>query len=91
MAKQTKEIIEVDVQRSFYSMPKDKVNGQNLTKILNTYGIVNKRLDYCQGMNFIAGFLYLFLEDEALAFGVMREVIKKNDMSSLFNTEEPML
>ena len=63
----------------------------NLTRILNTYAIVNSRLDYCQGMNFIAGYLYVFLQDEALAFAVMREVIKRNDMASLFNTELPML
>jgi hypothetical protein len=42
-------------------------------------------------MNFIAGFLYLIFEDEALAFAVMREVIQKYKMSFLFNTELPML
>ena len=53
--------------------------------------MVNPDLDYCQGMNFIAGFLYLFLGDEALAFAVMRQVINLNEMSTLFNTELPML
>ena len=42
-------------------------------------------------MNFIAGFLYLFLESEALAFAVMRQVIKKFDISLLFNSETPKL
>ena len=42
-------------------------------------------------MNFIAGFLYLMFEDEALSFGVMRAIIDKFKMSQLFNTELPML
>lgn len=42
-------------------------------------------------MNFIAGYLYLVFKDEALAFAVMREVIDKYKMSSLFHTELPML
>ena len=53
--------------------------------------MVNPDLDYCQGMNFIAGFLYLFLKDEALSFAVMRQVINCFELSSLFNTELPML
>ena len=42
-------------------------------------------------MNFIAGFLFLVFEDEALAFAVMREVISKFKMYQLFNTELPNL
>ena len=53
--------------------------------------MVNPELDYCQGMNFIAGFLYLFLGDEALAFAVMRQIIQVFELSTLFNTELPML
>ena len=52
---------------------------------------MNPDLDYCQGMNFIAGFLFLFLQDEAQAFAVMRQVINCFELSSLFNTELPML
>jgi hypothetical protein len=45
---------------------------------LKTYAIVNPTLDYCQGMNFIAGFLYLSLDkEESYAFAVLREVIEK--------------
>jgi len=42
-------------------------------------------------MNFIAGFLFLFLKEEALAFAVMRKIIQRFGMSNLFNTELPML
>jgi hypothetical protein len=41
---------------------------ENLSRILFSYAVVNPKLDYCQGMNFIAGFLFLFLKDEALTF-----------------------
>ena len=49
--------------------------------ILKTYAIINPNLDYCQGMNFIAGFLFLLFGNEALAFAVMREIIAKYRMS----------
>jgi len=42
-------------------------------------------------MNFIAGYLFLIFKNEGLAFAVMREVIRKHEMSTLFNTELPML
>ena len=43
-------------------------------------------------MNFIAGFLYLtMLKDESLSFAIMREVIERQNMSTLFNPELPML
>jgi hypothetical protein len=78
------------VLRSFNSL-KD-ISQETLKKILKTYAIVNPSLDYCQGMNFIAGFLYLSLDkDEALAFAVMREIIERYAMSNLFNIELPML
>ena len=70
--------IEVDVNRSFNNLK--QIQPHNLNKILKTYAIVNPSLDYCQGMNFIAGFLYLLFGDEALAFAVMREVISKYKM-----------
>ena len=77
------------MHRSFRTT--EGVTDQNLRKILFTYAVVNPELDYCQGMNFIAGFLYLFLGDEALAFAVMRQVINLFELSTLFNTALPML
>lgn len=48
------------------------IDDENLRKVLFSYAMVNPELDYCQGMNFIAGFLYLYFKDEALAFAIMR-------------------
>ena len=58
---------------------------------MKTYATVNKDMDYCQGMNFIAGFLFLVLGKESLAFAVMKEVIEKFNMGDFFNQELPML
>jgi len=84
------ESIEVDVHRSFNQLK--EVPHPVLNKILRTYAIIDPSLDYCQGMNFIAGFLYLTMEkDESLSFAIMREVIERQNMSTLFNPELPML
>ena len=69
------------------------ISAENLINILKSYAIVNQQaLDYCQGMNFIAGFLFLvFKGSESQAFSVMKAVIQKFRMHEMFNTELPML
>lgn len=57
MTKQLRQTIQVDINRSFTNLK--QVSGANLSRILNAYAVVNTQLDYCQGMNFIAGFLFL--------------------------------
>lgn len=91
MPKTVSDAIEVDVNRSFNNLK--LIAPENLNNILKSYAIVNqKSLDYCQGMNFIAGFLFLVFDgDEALAFAVMKAVISRFRMHELFNTELPML
>lgn len=96
LPKLTSDAIEVDVARSFNHQ--QQVSGHNLNNILKAYATVNREaLDYCQGMNFIAGFLYLVLSEgqsegrEDLAFAVMREVISRFRMHELFNPHLPML
>ena len=51
------ESINVDVKRSFNIM--QELTHENLSNILKTYAVVNPNLNYCQGMNYMAGFLYL--------------------------------
>jgi hypothetical protein len=51
------ESINVDVKRSFNSMK--YLKHENLSNILKTYALQNPNLNYCQGMNFSAGFLFL--------------------------------
>ena len=89
--KNIEESIIVDVKRSFNKMG-ENLTHETLSSILKTYAMVNPQLNYCQGMNYMAGFLYLTMErQEHLAFGVMREVIDRYSMSHLFNEKLPML
>ena len=89
LSKHVADTIDVDVRRSFTQT--EGVEPQNLANILNTYAVVDPALDYCQGMNFIAGFLFLMFQDEATVFAVMRQIIKKYEFSKLFNTETTKL
>lgn len=56
------EVIIMDVQRSFTKLK--VVDPVVLTNILKTYAYFNPEIEYCQGMNFVAGFLYLVFRDE---------------------------
>ena len=67
--KSVDEVIVLDVARSAHNMP--GVDPQVLTDILKTYAYYNKEIEYCQGMNFIAGFLLMVLKDEQIAFKAM--------------------
>ena len=90
LSRQLHEKIDVDVVRSFNSLK--EISSDTLKNILKTYAIVNPNLDYCQGMNFISGFLYMVLgKEESYAFAVLREIIERFEMSILYNTELPML
>ena len=67
--KSVEEVIVLDVARSAHNMP--GVDPQVLTNILKTYAFYNKEIEYCQGMNFIAGFLLMVLKNEETAFKAM--------------------
>lgn len=76
LPKHVKDSIEVDVMRSFNSM--QVLTHQNLSNILKGYAMFNPQLNYCQGMNFMAGYLFLSLgHREEMAFAVMRETIER--------------
>lgn len=80
----------MDVKRSFYKL--ESIPPETLTSILKGYAVTNPALGYCQGMNFMAGFLYLSMNfSEALSYTVMREVIAKFSMVNMFNKELPLL
>jgi hypothetical protein len=82
--------IDVDVMRSFNQM--QVLTHQNLSNILKGYAMCNPQLNYCQGMNFMAGYLFLTLDHkEEMAFGVMRELIERFQLANLFNKDLPML
>eukprot|EP00347_Sterkiella_histriomuscorum_P007183 403349944 len=83
------EVIIMDVQRSFTKTK--QIDPVVLTNILKTYAFFNPEIEYCQGMNFVAGFLYLFFRDEVKAFKALQHIVHVNDMAELFDQELPKL
>jgi len=41
-------------------------------------------VSYCQGMNFLAGFLYLFFKDEDVTFKALIGLVDNFEMTDLF-------
>jgi len=62
-----------------------------LLNILKTYAFYNPEIEYCQGMNFVCGFLLQVYKDEEKAFKALQGLGKKQNMSELFNKDLPML
>lgn len=79
------EVITLDVQRSFNST--DSISQETLSNILKTYAFYNPEIEYCQGMNFLAGFFYFYYQDEEQAFKAMIGLIHKFDLTELFNSQ----
>lgn len=67
------------------------VDAQELTSVLKTYAFFNQEIEYCQGMNFIAGFLIMMFHSEELAFKSMNELVERFDMADFFNSDLPKL
>jgi hypothetical protein len=83
------EVITLDVQRSFNNT--ESISRDNLSNILKTYAFYNPEIEYCQGMNFLAGFFYFYYKDEEKAFKAMLGLIQKFNLTELFNATLPRL
>lgn len=68
-------MIRLDVARSTESMP--DVDKGVLYSILKTYAFYNPEIQYCQGMNYITGFLLQVLKDEEMAFKALQQLAVK--------------
>lgn len=89
LIKNVEEVIVLDVQRSVHNM--QGVDPQELTNVLKTYAYFNQEIEYCQGMNFIVGFLLMVFRDEELAFKALNELVERFNMADLFNSDLPRL
>jgi len=47
------------------------IDSKILVSLLKTYAFYNPEIEYCQGMNFIVGFLLMIFNDEETAFKVL--------------------
>ncbi|CAD8148498.1 unnamed protein product [Paramecium octaurelia] len=86
---QYEEIIAMDVQRSL-QLHFERVPSSKLQSFLRTYAFHNKEVGYCQGMNYIVGYLYLTFEDEEVTY-IVFDYIMRNYFSQYFENEFEML
>jgi hypothetical protein len=70
-------------------MPDIKI--ESLKSVLKTYALYNPGVEYCQGMNYLAGFLLSVFQDEEVTFKALHSLCVKQEMAMLFNTELPRL
>lgn len=82
-------LIELDVDRSFHSYPAEIQ--QALKNILNAYAVYNPEIGYCQGMNYIAGTLYLGVNDEEIAFKGMISLLERYSMKHIYQLHHQIL
>ncbi len=87
--KQVDEVISLDVQRSYTNLK--NVDQDGLKNILRTYAFYNSEVTYCQGMNFLAGFLFLSFKDEEMTFKAFAGLIERFNMTELFKEDLPLL
>jgi len=77
-----KTLIHLDIKRSFpYSKA---VTFDSLLNLLTTYAYSNTKVQYCQGMNFIAGFLLVITKNGSMAFKILKTVIEDYELQDLF-------
>ncbi|OCT95362.1 growth hormone-regulated TBC protein 1-like [Xenopus laevis] len=74
------DLVNTDLNRTFPDNVKFRKNAnpslqKELYSVLVAYGQHNKTVGYCQGMNFIAGYLILVTKDEEKAFWLMDALI----------------
>lgn len=80
--KSIEDLINLDVLRSF---PSSKiVTSKSLTHVLKVFAYANPKIMYCQGMNFIAGFLIMVTRDEETAFKFMQQLISHYEMQDFY-------
>eukprot|EP00826_Nyctotherus_ovalis_P036575 TRINITY_DN3257_c0_g6_i2.p1 TRINITY_DN3257_c0_g6~~TRINITY_DN3257_c0_g6_i2.p1 ORF type:complete len:723 (-),score=163.69 TRINITY_DN3257_c0_g6_i2:91-2238(-) len=87
LSKATEEVIRMDVLRS----NNEHISKDSLAFILRSYAQYNKTIDYCQGINFLASYLYLIAKDEARTFCLLARLMEQFEMEGLFTKEVPLL
>lgn len=78
------DLIRLDVQRSFCDC-KD-VSQEMVEELLKMFARYNPELSYCQGMNYIIGFLYYQFRDEGDTFKFYVAIVEKY-LSQVFESD----
>lgn len=77
--------IKKDLNRTFHTGKFVTEDGQNeLKRVLTAIAYIRPEIGYCQGMNFVAGALLFFTNDEELAFWLFLSLLDSMELNSLF-------
>ena len=79
-------IINLDVIRMWYEEKMEETR-KSISNILYSLSISNKKIKYSQGMNYIAEFLYLYIQNEEEAFNIFNSILQSTDYADLFANE----
>eukprot|EP00201_Polytomella_parva_P022776 CAMPEP_0175039552 /NCGR_PEP_ID=MMETSP0052_2-20121109/662_1 /TAXON_ID=51329 ORGANISM="Polytomella parva, Strain SAG 63-3" /NCGR_SAMPLE_ID=MMETSP0052_2 /ASSEMBLY_ACC=CAM_ASM_000194 /LENGTH=343 /DNA_ID=CAMNT_0016301447 /DNA_START=59 /DNA_END=1087 /DNA_ORIENTATION=- len=85
--------IEKDIQRTYPSTKRfnSEEGQQALRNVLRAYSAYDPKVGYCQGMNFVAGLLLMFMPTEAHAFAGLVILIEERGMGGYYTREMPLL
>ncbi len=89
LSKAIEDLIIADVHRSFAG--NKAISHSAMQNVLRAYAQANRKVEYCQGMNFIVGFIYLIMQDEARTFKFFSRLIEEYKMGELFTQDVPLL
>ena len=79
-----------DINRTFYTVKFVEGNGKKmLINILTALAFIRPEIGYCQGMNFIAGALINFIDNEEKCFWIFLSFIDNIDMNLLYLKNMP--
>lgn len=87
--KEINEVINLDVKRSYIHIT--KIKQESLKKILKLYAYFDKSIQYCQGMNFVVGFLILVFQDEKKVFQILNIIMNNYSMRKIYIESMPLL
>lgn len=89
LEKSVEELILLDVHRSFQTVK--EIKPEALINILNAYAYLDEDVKYCQGMNFVTGFLYLLLREESETLKFLKCLIERYSMQQLYTIDVPLV
>eukprot|EP00921_Rhytidocystis_pertsovi_P001874 GHVQ01003204.1.p2 GENE.GHVQ01003204.1~~GHVQ01003204.1.p2 ORF type:complete len:701 (-),score=120.59 GHVQ01003204.1:4088-6190(-) len=78
---ETRQQIEVDLRRTFPSNKMYRKRGgiRKLRRVLHAFAVFKPNIGYCQSLNFIAGMLLLFMEEELAFWCLVRMIDSDSD------------
>ena len=60
------------------------VKKEDISAVLRTFAVCNPEVGYCQGMNFIVGFLLLYFKEKKLSYEVLQALVSNYGMQDVF-------